>query len=348
MSIISCTSPRPSETILPASSVTTAPSAAFDARNSSPSRRTSSPRRGAGTSRQAAKAAFARAIVAGASLAGVSAMRAISLPSIGLRTDSVPPESSASEKPAARSTSCPVRIGSLHAPQFGRYRPQMWRKGKPRGKARDLPLAQRVVAGLSPVSYISQRRPCWIERKSNGAVFEYRSRLCRDARRDGAGLCYGAAQADGPRQRQFQPRGQYPVFVRAMAKASGRRGHPAEPLGTRERALQPGSLAGLCRSGRAHHHVHGRLWREPERPPADASSRGLLHGAGLPRQSDQDQQVHVVAGRAADPAHPADREPRGPSRADLLLDAHRLRQYDEQLGAAGAEARLRPPGMDSG
>src|SRR5579871_810304 len=147
MSIISCTSPRPSETILPASSVTTAPSAAFDARNSSPSRRTSSPRRGAGTSRQAAKAAFARAIVAGASLAGVSAMRAISLPSIGLRTDSVPPESSASEKPAARSTSCPVRIGSLHAPQFGRYRPQMWRKGKPRGKAREI---YRSRSGLLP------------------------------------------------------------------------------------------------------------------------------------------------------------------------------------------------------
>ena len=48
MSIISCTSPRPSETILPTSSVTSAPKASFAARNSSPSRRTSSPRRGAG------------------------------------------------------------------------------------------------------------------------------------------------------------------------------------------------------------------------------------------------------------------------------------------------------------
>ena len=52
MSIISCTSPRPSWAILPVSSVTSAPSASFSRRSSSPSSRTSSPRRGAGTSRQ--------------------------------------------------------------------------------------------------------------------------------------------------------------------------------------------------------------------------------------------------------------------------------------------------------
>ena len=95
MSIISCTSPRPSETILPTSKVTRAPRASFEARNSSPSRRTSSPRRGAGTSRQTPKALRARAMIAGMSAGGVSLMRAISAPSIGERTESDPPQSSA-------------------------------------------------------------------------------------------------------------------------------------------------------------------------------------------------------------------------------------------------------------
>ena len=47
--------------ILPVSSVTSAPSASFSLRSSSPSSRTSSPRRGAGTSRQCSKAAVGRA-----------------------------------------------------------------------------------------------------------------------------------------------------------------------------------------------------------------------------------------------------------------------------------------------
>ena len=99
MSIISCTSPKPSETILPTSSVTSAPRASFEARSSSPSRRTSSPRRGAGTSRQARKALCARSMIAGMSAAGVSRIRAISAPSIGERTESEPPFSSAAVKP---------------------------------------------------------------------------------------------------------------------------------------------------------------------------------------------------------------------------------------------------------
>ncbi|MCY1296511.1 hypothetical protein D9M70_459000 [compost metagenome] len=56
MSIISWTSPRPSEVILPASIETRRPRSALKARSSSPSRRISSPRFGAGTRRQALKA----------------------------------------------------------------------------------------------------------------------------------------------------------------------------------------------------------------------------------------------------------------------------------------------------
>ena len=110
MSIISCTSPRPSETILPTSSVTSAPKAFFEARNSSPRRRTSSPRRGAGTSRQARKAFCARSMIAGMSAAGVSRMRAISAPSIGERTESEPPESAAAVRPK-RSRMSPLVMG---------------------------------------------------------------------------------------------------------------------------------------------------------------------------------------------------------------------------------------------
>ena len=105
MSIISCTSPSPSETILPASSVTTAPSVSLAARNSSPTRRTSSPRRGAGTSRQRVKALPARAMTAATSERGVSLRRAISAPSIGERTASAPSASSAGLKPARCRTS---------------------------------------------------------------------------------------------------------------------------------------------------------------------------------------------------------------------------------------------------
>ena len=56
MSIISCTSPRPSVRILPISSETSRPRSSFFSRRASPSWRTTSPRRGAGTARQATKA----------------------------------------------------------------------------------------------------------------------------------------------------------------------------------------------------------------------------------------------------------------------------------------------------
>ena len=90
MSIISCTSPRPSDTILPVSRVTSAPRSSFAARSSSPSRRTSSPRRGAGTSRHSSNAVCARAIAASVSAADDDAMRAITSPVIGVRTSRSP------------------------------------------------------------------------------------------------------------------------------------------------------------------------------------------------------------------------------------------------------------------
>ena len=54
---------------------------------------------GAGISRQARKALWARSMIAGMSAAGVSRTRAISAPSIGERTESEPPLSSAAVKP---------------------------------------------------------------------------------------------------------------------------------------------------------------------------------------------------------------------------------------------------------
>src|SRR6478672_3253938 len=94
MSIISCTSPRPSETILPASSVTRRARSSLDARSSSPSRRTSSPRRGAGTRFQAWKAETARA--ATSSRSAVSIREPALEPSIGERDGSAPPQTASS------------------------------------------------------------------------------------------------------------------------------------------------------------------------------------------------------------------------------------------------------------
>ena len=55
----------------------------------------------------------------------------------------------------------------------------------------------------------------------------------------------------------------------------------------RSHDLQPGGVARLRRSRRARGDADGRLWREPERPPAAPSSGSLLHGAGLPRVADE-------------------------------------------------------------
>src|SRR5215469_1821254 len=82
-SIISCTSPRPSCRIFPFSMVTRRPSASLLARSSSPRRRTSSPRFGAGTSRHFRKASTLAEIFASIEAASSNATRPISAPSIG-------------------------------------------------------------------------------------------------------------------------------------------------------------------------------------------------------------------------------------------------------------------------
>ena len=91
MSIISWTSPRPSERILPASMETRRPSASLWARSSSPSSRTSSPRWGAGTLRQARKAAWAVSIARRASASVGWRSWAMISPEIGEDTERVPP-----------------------------------------------------------------------------------------------------------------------------------------------------------------------------------------------------------------------------------------------------------------
>ncbi len=90
MSIISCTSPRPSCVILPVSSVTSAPRSALCARSSSPSSRTSSPRRGAGTVRQRWNAVCACVTMRSASAAVSTGRRASTAPSMGEHAASGP------------------------------------------------------------------------------------------------------------------------------------------------------------------------------------------------------------------------------------------------------------------
>src|SRR6478735_10184781 len=106
MSIISCTSPSPSCTIFPTSSVTSAPSVSFSRRSSSPSSRTSSPRLGAGTSRQAWKHSTERAIAASASASVVLWIWAIGSPVIGERTSRSPPSYSMPRREKSSAGSC--------------------------------------------------------------------------------------------------------------------------------------------------------------------------------------------------------------------------------------------------
>ena len=84
MSIISCTSPRASEVILPASTLTSVARSALCSTSSSPSRATSAPRTGAGVVRHVAKAAAASAIAASVSSAVVSATLNSTSPVIGV------------------------------------------------------------------------------------------------------------------------------------------------------------------------------------------------------------------------------------------------------------------------
>src|SRR5271154_2354902 len=91
------------------------------------------------------------------------------------------------------------------------------------------------------------------------------------------------------------------------------------------RGVQPGGVARLCRPGWEHRHADGGLWREPERPPAAAPSRGVLHRPGLPGIGDELGQARLLVLGAAAQSDAAHRHARGPDRADHLLDADRLR-----------------------
>ncbi len=117
MSIISCTSPRPSCASLPASSVTIRPSGSLASRKALPKRRTSSPRRGAGTSRQRRCAAAARATPAAKSSAVVGGTCARVLPSIGVR-ERIPSVASGVESmsSAARAAVTALCMGAPQVP----------------------------------------------------------------------------------------------------------------------------------------------------------------------------------------------------------------------------------------
>ncbi len=103
ISIISWTSPRPSWVILPASQDTSSPSSALCRRNSSPNSRTSSPRRGAGTWRQARNACSARSTLAATAARPSSGTAARRLPSMGVCTASSPSRKALGSRPRLRS-----------------------------------------------------------------------------------------------------------------------------------------------------------------------------------------------------------------------------------------------------
>src|SRR5690348_16954719 len=110
MSIISWTSPRPSEAIFPTSIDTSRPSAGLLARSSSPNSLTSSPRFGAGTARHCRNAAWALSIARLALSGSDSRTQATISPVMGERAASVPPmwlAGSTPSSPSSRATSAP-------------------------------------------------------------------------------------------------------------------------------------------------------------------------------------------------------------------------------------------------
>ena len=110
MSIISCTSPRASEVILPTSAVTSVARSSLCSVSSSPQRLTSWPRTGAGTSRQVVNASAAAAIAASTSAPVWLRTEKITSPVIGVRTSVSPAIASVSTPVAfrARSTSAVI------------------------------------------------------------------------------------------------------------------------------------------------------------------------------------------------------------------------------------------------
>src|ERR1051325_340688 len=114
ISIISCTSPWPSATIFPASSVTSWPSSCLASRKALPSWRISSPRLGAGTLCHFWKAAWARCAVA-SYCSGVAVRTVAStVPSLGERLFSaLPPPTHSPLKTPGLSVESPSFLSSL-------------------------------------------------------------------------------------------------------------------------------------------------------------------------------------------------------------------------------------------
>ena len=90
ISIISCTSPRPSCLIFPASNDTSMPKSSLCSRSTSPSRRINSPRLGAGTTRHSLNAAWAFWIFLLTSSTLSKVILPITVPSIGVLTSKSP------------------------------------------------------------------------------------------------------------------------------------------------------------------------------------------------------------------------------------------------------------------
>ena len=107
MSIISCTSPRASEVIFPASMVTSAASSSLCSTSSSPSRATSAPRTGAGVVRHVVNACAASAMAASACSGVVSATVNSTSPVMGVLacTPWAPGSPSSAREPTACSAS---------------------------------------------------------------------------------------------------------------------------------------------------------------------------------------------------------------------------------------------------
>ena len=110
MSIISCTSPRPSEVILPASIETSAPRSSLCSRSNSPSSRTRPPRTGAGTSRHCWNASAALPTISPTCCGVCARSRPSSPPVTGDRAISSPSSVNGSPTPIRSRMSLVVRV----------------------------------------------------------------------------------------------------------------------------------------------------------------------------------------------------------------------------------------------
>jgi len=136
MSIISWTSPRPSDTIFPASIVTRAPRSSLCSRSRLPSSRTKPPRTGAGTVRHCSKAAWARPTASPTSVAECALTRPSSEPSIGVRQTIWPSALNGSGAPIRSRTSATLAAMLMRPPSRGSRTvvPTGWPAGRPGGR----------------------------------------------------------------------------------------------------------------------------------------------------------------------------------------------------------------------